>query len=85
MAVQIGHHYVQKFYVSVLSDFVTGDQMPAAVPVVAFAAFAGFDGGFDFKSRVRLRINEVGVSLVRIALETCVLVEALGEQVGDKS
>ncbi len=79
VAIQNGKHEVHEPDVSrLLLNRKTGDQMPARVSVVALAALADLNGGFDLQSDgftafFHGRVDQVRIGLIGIVLERRVI------------
>ncbi len=79
---------MQEAHVAGLERLVTGDQVPAAMAIVALTPFADFDRRLDLKAlalpAIRIRIDEVRMLLMRVVLVGTIGVEGVTKDIRDE-
>ena len=70
MAINISNHYVNKFNISRRHKIITGNNVPATMTIVAFAAFPYVNCRFNFQSNIFTGIiffiDEIRIFLVMV-------------------
>lgn len=72
IAINISNHYVNKFNISRRDKIITGNNVPATMAIVAFAAFSYVNCRFNFQSNtftvIIFFIDEIRIFLVMVML-----------------
>ncbi len=72
MSIQVGKHDMNKLNITIFDEVIAHYDMPSAMPIMAFTAFANVNRCFYLKPNTSIAIawfiNKVGVSLIVIML-----------------